>query len=299
MAKLAPFLFSQWFDDNGTPLNGGKMYFYEADTLTPQDTYSDADGTSPNTNPVTLDSAGRANIFLDDAKYDVVLKDSLLNTIGTLDGIDGGFSESSLVANTDTLATLRAMDYGVVEYVLVGGSAGSFDGNARFFYWDATSTAVDNGSTIITPDGSPTQGRWLALVFSGDASGSFTVTATGMSTTVTGTAYYKMSGGVVVLTYPFLTGTSNATTFTLTGLPAAIRPASGLPNQMVATSAVTDDNVSYPGALCFQPNSGTVLIGKQQSFSGGYNFTAWTASGTKSLGDGVDFVKAFSVTYRV
>jgi hypothetical protein len=75
----------QLFDNNGDPLNGGKVYFYEVGTSTPKDTYSDADLTTANPNPVTLDSAGRADIFLSD-DYKVIVKDSSDTTIYTQDG---------------------------------------------------------------------------------------------------------------------------------------------------------------------------------------------------------------------
>jgi hypothetical protein len=49
----------QFFDASGNPLAGGKVYFYQAGTTTPQTTYSDSGGTTPNTNPLVLNSAGR------------------------------------------------------------------------------------------------------------------------------------------------------------------------------------------------------------------------------------------------
>lgn len=49
----------QFFDNNGTPLSGGKLYSYEAGTTTPQASYTDAAGTTPHSNPIILDSAGR------------------------------------------------------------------------------------------------------------------------------------------------------------------------------------------------------------------------------------------------
>ena len=55
----------QFFDDNGDPLAGGKLYTYTAGTTTPKATYTDAGGATPNANPVILDSAGRAVIFID------------------------------------------------------------------------------------------------------------------------------------------------------------------------------------------------------------------------------------------
>jgi len=55
----------QFFDANGNPLSGGKLYTYEAGTTTPQVTYQDQEGTITNTNPIILNSRGEANVWLD------------------------------------------------------------------------------------------------------------------------------------------------------------------------------------------------------------------------------------------
>lgn len=65
MAVLYVPHFIQFFDDNGDPLAAGKLYTYAAGTTTPKATYTTAAGTIPNANPVVLDSAGRAVVFLD------------------------------------------------------------------------------------------------------------------------------------------------------------------------------------------------------------------------------------------
>lgn len=54
----------QFLDQNGKPLAGGCVFTYAAGTTTPQATYTDATGTAQNTNPVILDSGGRASIWL-------------------------------------------------------------------------------------------------------------------------------------------------------------------------------------------------------------------------------------------
>jgi hypothetical protein len=54
--------------------------------------------------------------------------------------------------------------------------------------------------------------------------GSFTATGTGFATPPTGTARYVQLGKLVVLYLPDLQQTSNATTFTVTGLPAGLTP---------------------------------------------------------------------------
>ena len=54
----------QFFDDNGNPLAGGKVYTYEANTSTPKATYTTSEGTTENSNPVVLDVRGESSIFL-------------------------------------------------------------------------------------------------------------------------------------------------------------------------------------------------------------------------------------------
>lgn len=49
----------QFFDNNGNPLSGGKLYSYAAGTTTPQATYTSASGSTAHTNPIILNSAGR------------------------------------------------------------------------------------------------------------------------------------------------------------------------------------------------------------------------------------------------
>ena len=76
----------QFFDDNGDPLSGGKVYSYESGTSTPKATYSEATGTTENANPVVLDSRGEASIYLSGA-YKLILKDSDDVQIWSMDNI--------------------------------------------------------------------------------------------------------------------------------------------------------------------------------------------------------------------
>lgn len=61
-------------DATGLPYAGGQLFFYASGTSTKLNTYSDAGLTVANTNPIILDSAGRAGaIFLQNLQYKVVL----------------------------------------------------------------------------------------------------------------------------------------------------------------------------------------------------------------------------------
>jgi len=67
----------QYLDDNGAPLPGAKIYFFENGTTTPKETYADVDLTIPNPHPVECDGAGRLtpNVFLQNSSYRVELRD--------------------------------------------------------------------------------------------------------------------------------------------------------------------------------------------------------------------------------
>ena len=84
---------AQFFDNNGQPLSGGKIYTYAAGTTTPQATYTSALGVTPHANPIVLDSAGRVpggEIWLTDSLvYKFVIETSLAVLIGTYDNIIG------------------------------------------------------------------------------------------------------------------------------------------------------------------------------------------------------------------
>lgn len=107
------------------------------------------------------------------------------------------------------------------------------------------------------------------------ATSTFTVTGTGFTTTVTGTARYVLLGPLVALWLPTLSGTSNATTFTLTGIPAAIQCAvASYGHAVLATDATVQQ--ATPGLLV-PAAGGTWTLYK--TFAG----TGWTAAGTKAM----------------
>jgi hypothetical protein len=83
----------QFFDNNGVPLAGGKLFSYAAGTTTPQATYTSATGLTAHSNPIILDSAGRVpsgEIWLTaGSNYKFVLNTSSDVLIATWDNITG------------------------------------------------------------------------------------------------------------------------------------------------------------------------------------------------------------------
>lgn len=96
-AQRLPAPKDQFFDNNGDPLAGGFVYTYAAGSSTPMTTYnqySAAPGTE-NTNPIVLDTAGRANIWYTSALYKIVVTDSQGAQLYTEDNFPGSASGGS------------------------------------------------------------------------------------------------------------------------------------------------------------------------------------------------------------
>ncbi len=110
MAKLhTPTIKKQFFDSNGDPLVGGKLYTYEAGTTTLLATYTTQAGTTPNSNPIVLNSRGEIEngIFLNVDSYKFVLKDSDDSLIYTVDNITVADYETEIDALAARITTLE------------------------------------------------------------------------------------------------------------------------------------------------------------------------------------------------
>lgn len=147
----------QFFDENGDPLAAGELEFFESGTSTPQDTYSDDALTVPNTNPVILDSAGRAgDIFLTSADYKVVLKKSDKTVVWTADPVRAPTPKSTVVVDVSAATTVSTGDDGSLYAANATGGgflitlpAAADAGNG--FEWSAIK--VDSTSNTVTVDG--------------------------------------------------------------------------------------------------------------------------------------------------
>lgn len=94
----------QFFDANGNPLVGGKLYTYAAGTTTPLATYTDSSAGTPNTNPIILNSRGEANVWLANTTYKFVLKTSADVEIWTVDNISNAINTSQILASGGSAA---------------------------------------------------------------------------------------------------------------------------------------------------------------------------------------------------
>ncbi len=146
----------QFFDNNGAPLNAGKIYTYQAGSSTPLATYTTSSGLTANANPIILGTSGRPpnDIWLSEGFfYKFILKDSADVTIQTYDNLYG------IIGATPPAATpipaggifLWSGSIGSIPagYVLCNGSNGTPDLRDRFIVGAGSTYAVDatGGST--------------------------------------------------------------------------------------------------------------------------------------------------------
>ena len=179
---------------------------------------------------------------------------------------------------TNTTGTLPVLRSGATV------PAGNVAGNFGDLYINTSTPTLYQCTTA----GTATTAVWQAVAYT--AAGSFTVTATGLTTAPTATVYY-VTDGVSVTLYTgsdisLLSGTSNSTSFTLTGVPTALTPAKFSGGYLCMYGA--QDNGSSIWASANIDNSGVISFGTLASFGGSVG--QWTASGTKSA-------PAFNFTY--
>lgn len=141
-ASLLPNGEQTFLDDNGDPLAGGSVYFYIPTTSTPKDTWQDPNQVSLNTNPVVLDSAGRAIIY-GSGSYRQVVKDSLGNTIWDQLTADPSGTAASWGGTSGGTANAQTV------------TAGAFSGNSGQVIWFLAGFTNTSATTLTVGTNSP------------------------------------------------------------------------------------------------------------------------------------------------
>jgi len=148
----------------------------------------------------------------------------------------------------------------------------------------AGATGGSQGAGTINATGLFVNG--VAVSTSGGTSGSFTITYTGITGSPTGTAFWNLVDNIVNLYLPINIGTSTATTFTATGLPAAIQPSRTVFMSTVY-NCLTDNNIDAGTSVNLQIAFGTPSV--ITFFRNG----GWTAAGNKGVNNN------FAITYPI
>jgi len=176
-------------------------------------------------------------------------------------GADFVFEEGAFLAPNGTAA--------LPQYSFTG------DPNTGFF-WD---TADEIGIAV----GGVKQGMF--------ASGSFTATLTGFTANPTGTVQWRKNGSTVTLFIPTqISSTSNATTMTMTGLPAAIQPVNAV--RVIADGLINNTVIGFGNGTIAAAGS-VITFGIITAGAFTFNTVGFTASSTKGIEAG------WMVTYQV
>ena len=140
----------QFFNNDGLPLNAGKIYTYQAGSTTPLSTFTDSSGLIANTNPIVLGTDGRppSTIWLTEGFfYKFVLKTSADVTIQTYDNLYGiiGAAPPAATPIPSGGIFLWSGSIGSIPagYVLCNGSNGTPDLRDRFVVGAGSTYAVN------------------------------------------------------------------------------------------------------------------------------------------------------------
>jgi hypothetical protein len=141
------------------PLIGGKVYTYIAGTVTPQDTFNNANGTSPNLNPIILDARGEANCFLSATAYDFAVYDADDNFVQDQFNIVG--TSTSTLGFVGTIDELENLPIGTADIFFVAGYNTADDTCNSQWYWDSASTLTPDKVFVAIPVSIPASGRYI------------------------------------------------------------------------------------------------------------------------------------------
>jgi hypothetical protein len=266
----------------GLALVGGKLYTYSAGTLTPKNTYTSSTLGTPNANPTILDSRGEADVWLDGA-YKFILKDSLDNTIWTVDNItdptNGATFTSATFAGTTALVNLT-----------VSGTTALGDAVADTL--SVSGTVVKNGTGNWSLP-APSAGATLAVAGGVAGTATFAAPSSGDTITVTGTA---------TITGPALkvgaagSGTGGSIRFTsdagtsqwLTGILGS--PAATAWTVFNLVSSATPISVATAGNITFAaPSSGVGFTGTGFAGSDAFVYNGGTSGSFRVNTTGVPY----------
>jgi hypothetical protein len=228
----------QFFDNSGNPLVNGKLYTYAAGTTTPLATYTDSTASTPNTNPIILNSRGEANVWLASTSYKFVLKTSADVEIYTVDNITNAINTSQILAaggsaanpaytfasDSDTGMYLAAVGQlgltvngvpvmrSTSTAMTIGQSGGSADVNVTLYGTLAQTGSMTSTGTVRLAAG--TAGA-PAFSFTGDNdTGVYSVTAGEIGVAVNGTPVLRSTPTAMTIGQ---TGGSNDVNITLYG----------------------------------------------------------------------------------
>lgn len=176
MATLIPWLkFSGARNSDGTPVASGKAYFYEPGTTTPIAAYASADEHGQLTQPVALDAAGRAEVYVAEQAKIVITTadDAAVSSVDNATGIEAehvnGSFDGAILLNEilDAIAALFDSDSYSILTDATATPSFEFDPDAKINVFSMSYAGSVTSVTITWPSPAPTipVGRRYTLIF--------------------------------------------------------------------------------------------------------------------------------------
>jgi hypothetical protein len=265
---LPPYL--QFFDSNGDPLAGGKIYTYAAGTTTPKATYTDSTGAISADNPIDLDASGipdtaNGSMWLI-GSYKFVVKDSLGNTIRTTDNVT---SFSTLAEQAEAFFQSFSGN-GTQTAFTLSDDLGTEEKGLMIFVSKGLQSCVTNGTFATDTDW--TKGAGWTI-------GAGVATAAGaISTAISQTAPVTLVGGQAYRVTYTITRSAGGLIPSIGGTAGVERTASGTYNEVII--AGSSQTIAFTGNG-FTGTLDTISI--NAAVNAGYDIlppTAFTVNGT-------------------
>jgi hypothetical protein len=260
--QLWPIVKEQIFDSNGRPLSNGCIFTYISGTNTPQATFTDFTGGTPNPNPIVLDASGRAplgtDVWLAASAYRIkVVSQGGVNCASGVqlyveDGISSSFG--TILASNNTWTGTNTFNAATTFNSTVTMNAG--------FTSNGPSNLAAGGSLVGTFSGSP--------IFSGTPNFSAGFLAT------TGTFSGQITSTLITGTAPFvITSTTQVANLNVSALEGATWES---PGTIGSTTPNTGVFTTLKANTSFTLNGSTAQTGIQGTDT--HLFTSGTISGT-------------------
>lgn len=273
-AVLLPQPKQQFLDANGNPLSAGKVYNYVPNTTTKKTTWQNSGETIQNTNPITLDAAGRAIIY-GQGSYRQKVTDS--NDVTIIDGLTTATGGSStFVTDLAPVGTILATAGFVAptNYVFAYGqelSRTTYPNGLAALTISAVATCT-SGSAVIGgltdtsqyPIGAKVEASCLS------SSALTIVSKTSVSVTLSGNA--TATGSTTLVVFPWGNG-DGSTTFNVPDLRGRVIPGA---NAMGGVAASTLSSTYYGAS----PDTPAVVGGSQSNTLVTLNLPPYTPAGT-------------------
>lgn len=281
----------QYFtDDDGNPLSGGKIFTYAAGSVsTPKPAYTTAAGDIELSNPIILDDAGRAVVFID-GSYKFVIKDANDVIIRTVDNVTSfttleeesdAFFQSFSGNGTQTAFTLSE-DLGTDEKAIF------------VFVNDGLEQCVTNGT--FTTDTGWTKGVGWSI-------GTGVATATGAISTAIeqNSAVTLLAGQSYVLTYT-ITQSAGSITPSIGGTAGTARSSSGTYVETIiagSTQVISFGTSGFTGTLDDVTLTQAVGSGYQIQSPTAFTLTSTTLTFASAPASGTNNIYVFAPSLLV